>query len=88
MSAISNGTLFVGTSPVQIDGNSNGWSHIHIRNNDTTKTLYIGNSALTTANGLALDKLATIDFDIPPGISFNMVTDAGTCSVSWLRIDH
>lgn len=88
MAGISNGTISVGTSPVQIDGNSNGWSHIHIRNNDTTKALYIGNSNLTIANGLALDKLATIDFDIPPGVAFNMVTDTGTVSVSWLRIDH
>ena len=59
-----------------------------IRNNDTTKTLFIGNSNVTTANGLGIDKLATIDFDLPPGASFNMITDTGTCSVSWLRIDH
>lgn len=86
--AISTGTMSVGTSPVQIDGNYTGWSHIHIRNNDTTKTLYIGNGTVTTANGLPLDKLATIDFDIPPNHSFSMVTDSGTVSVSWLRIDH
>lgn len=85
---IHGGSMTVGTTPIQVDGNFNGWSHIHIRNNDTTKTLYIGNSNVTFGNGLQLDKLTTIDFDIPPGDSFHMVTDTGTCSVSWLRIDH
>lgn len=85
---ITSGTLTVGTTPVQIDGNFQGWSHIHIRNNDSTKTLYIGNGTVTIANGMPLDKLATIDFDLPPNQSFCMVTDAGTVSVSWLRIDH
>lgn len=85
---IHSGLVTVGTSATQIDGNSNGWSHIHIRNNDTTKALYIGNASVTIANGLPLDKLATVDFDLPPGDSLNMITDSGTVSVSWLRIDH
>ena len=86
--AISSGTLTVGLTAIQVDGNSVHPAHIHIRNNDITKTLYIGNSNVTFGNGMQLDKLATIDFDIPPGDSFHMVTDAGTCSVSYLRIDH
>lgn len=85
---IHGGTFSVGTTAVQVDGNFNGWSHIHIRNNDTTKTLFIGNSNVTFGNGMLLDKLSVIDFDIPPGDSFFMVTDSGTCSVSWLRVDH
>lgn len=86
--AITTGNITVGTTAVQIDGNFVGWSHIHIRNNDTTKTLFIGNGTVTIANGLPLDKLATIEFDLPPNTSLSMITDAGTCSVSWLRIDH
>jgi hypothetical protein len=85
---IHGGTISVGTTPVQVDGNAIGWAHMHIRNNDTTKTLYIGNGSVTFGNGMLLDKLSTIDFDVPPGDSFSMVTDSGTCSVSWLRIDH
>jgi hypothetical protein len=88
MSGVSSGTIAVGTTAVQLDGNSNGWSHVHIRNNDSTKTLFIGNGNVTFGNGLSVDKMATIDFDVPPGVAFHMVTDSGTCSVSWLRIDH
>ena len=85
---VYSGTLTVGTTPIQVDGNFNQWSHIHIRNNDQTKSLYIGNGNVTITNGLPLDKLATIDFDLPPNDSFHMVTDSGTVSVSYLRIDH
>ena len=85
---IHTGTISVGITPVQVDGNAVGWAHMHIRNNDTTKTLFVGNGTLTYQTGLGIDKLTTIDFDIPPGDSIYLVTDAGTCSVSWLRIDH
>jgi hypothetical protein len=85
---IHGGTMTIGTSAIQVDGNFNGWSHIHIRNDDSTKTLYIGGSDVTVANGLPIDKMTTIEFDIPPGDSFFLITDSGICSVSWLRIDH
>lgn len=85
---VYSGTLTVGTTPVQVDGNFNQWSHIHIRNNDTTKALFIGNENVTASTGLALDKLATIDFDLPPNDSFHMVAESGNISVSYLRIDH
>lgn len=85
---IHGGSINVSTTPIQVDGNSNGWSHIHIRNNDQTKTLFIGNSTVTAGQGLMINALETIDFDIPPGDYFCMVTSAGTAAVSYLRIDH
>jgi ABC-type uncharacterized transport system fused permease/ATPase subunit len=83
---ISSGTLNVGLTPVQVDGNSVQPAHIHIRNNDTTKTLFIGNSTVSTTNGLPVDKLATIEFTLPPGEALFMVSESGTHSVSFLRI--
>lgn len=88
MSLISSGTQTVGLVRSQIDGNSTHWTHLQIRNNDSTKTLFIGNADVTTANGLPIDKLTTLDFDIPPGESIYMVSDSGDHSVSWLRIVH
>lgn len=85
---ISSGTQTIGTTPSQIDGNSVHWVTITIRNNEDTKTLYIGNSDVTTANGLPLDKLSTQTFTIPPSATLHMVSDSGTHSVSWLRIEH
>lgn len=83
---ITSGTQTVGTTAVPIDGVAASPSHIHIRNNDSTKTLYIGGSDVTTSNGLPVDKLATVELDVPAGQQFCMVsTDTGH-SVSWLRI--
>lgn len=85
---VHNGQVAVGTSAVQVDGNSTGWSHLHIKNLDTTKDLFVGNSTLTTANGFAISKLESFEFDLPPGDSVNLVSSAGTVQVAWMRIDH
>ena len=85
---ISSGTQLVGTTRLQIDGNSVHWVTLTIRNNEDTKTLYLGNSDVTIANGLPIDKVSTQTFTIPPGASLHMVSDSGTHSVSWLRIEH
>lgn len=83
---ITSGTQTVGTIAVAIDGIAASPCHIHIRNNDSTKTLYIGGSTVTTANGLPIDKLTTLDFDLPAGEQLYMIsTDTGH-SVSWLRL--
>lgn len=83
---ISSGTQIVGTTASQIDGNSVHWTKIKIRNNEDTKTLYIGNSDVSVANGLAIDKLTTMEFDLPPNDVLHMVSSSGDHSVSWLKI--
>lgn len=83
---ITSGTQTVGTTAVAIDGVAAGPCHIHIRNNDSTKTLYIGNSNVTTANGLPVDKLVTIEFDVPAGEQLHMVSSDSGHSISWLRV--
>lgn len=85
---INSGTQIIGTTRSQIDGNSVHWVSLTIRNNEDTKTLYVGNSDVTVANGLPIDKGSTQTFEIPPGETLHMVSDSGTHSVSWLRIEH
>lgn len=85
--AIYSGSQTVGVTPVQVDGASVHWTHLHIRNNDSTKTLYIGNSNVTTANGLPVDKLTTMEFDLPPNQHLYMVSESGDHSISWLKIE-
>lgn len=87
MSIITSGTQTVGTTSSQIDGISTKWTHLHIRNNDSTKTLYIGNADVTVANGLPVDKLTTLEFDLPPTATIYMVSEGGSHSVSWMRIE-
>lgn len=86
--AITTGTQVIGNTRSQVDGNSVNWTMITIRNNDTTKTLFLGNSTVTVANGLPVDKLSTQTLEIPPGESLYMVSDSGDHSVSWLRIER
>lgn len=85
---ISSGTQIIGTTSSQIDGNSIHWVSLTIRNNEDTKTLYVGNSNVTPANGLPIDKTSTQTFLIPPSQNLHMVSDSGSHSVSWLRIEH
>ena len=85
---ISSGTQIIGTISSQIDGNSIHWVSLTIRNNEDTKTLYVGNSNVTAANGLPIDKTSTQTFLIPPSQNLHMISDSGSHSVSWLRIEH
>lgn len=83
---ITSGTQSVGTTAVAIDGVASGPSKIKIRNNDSTKTLYIGGPTVTTGNGLPVDKLVTIDFDLPAGEQLWMISTENGHTVSWLRV--
>ena len=83
---ITSGTQTVGTTRVAIDGIAAAPCHIHIRNNDNTKTLYVGGSDVTTANGLAIDKLITVEFDLPAGEQMWMISSDTGHSISWLRL--
>lgn len=83
---ITSGSQVVGTTAVAIDGVAASPCVIYIRNNDQTKTLYIGNSDITTANGLPIDKLSTQSFALPAGGQFHMISSEPGHNISWLRI--
>lgn len=85
--AIYSGTQTIGTVASQLDGNSVHWTHIHIRNNDNAKTMYIGNSDVSVGNGLLVDGGATIDFDLPPNQHLFMISSSGNHTISWLKIE-
>jgi hypothetical protein len=83
---ITSGTQSVGTTAVAIDGVAAAPSHIHIRNNDQTKNLFVGGPNVTTANGLPIDKLTTVEFDLPAGEQMWMISTENGHTVSWLRL--
>jgi hypothetical protein len=83
---ITSGTQSVGTTAVAIDGIAASPCKIQIRNNDQTKTLFVGGPTVTTANGLAVDKLTTIEFELPAGEQMFMISTENGHTVSWLRI--
>ena len=65
--ALSSGTGAVGTAATQINGASANPIKLHISNNDNTDTVYLGDSTVTINNGLVLQKLERIDFELNPG---------------------
>lgn len=83
---ITSGQTTVGTAaPAQIDGNSVQWTRLTVHNNDNTKVMYLGGSAVTTTTGLQLLKEETIQVDLAPGESLYAISSAGDHVISWLR---
>jgi len=83
---ITSGQVTVGTAaPVQIDGNSVQWTRLTVHNNDNTKVLYLGGSAVSTTNGLKLLKEETIQIDLAPNESLYAISASGSHVISFLR---
>jgi hypothetical protein len=83
---IESGRITVGTAAVQVDGSGVSPVRIYIHNEESTKTLFIGNGNVSTANGFVIDKASVQDFLIFPGQSLFMVSATGSHQVSYLRI--
>ena len=83
---ITSGQVTVGTAePVQIDGNSVQWTRLTVHNNDNTKVMYLGGSAVSTTNGLKLLKEETVQIDLAPGESLYAISASGSHVISFLR---
>jgi hypothetical protein len=83
---IESGRITVGTTRVQVDGMGVSPIRIYIHNEESTKTLFIGNGTVTTANGFGIDKSSVQDFLLFPGQSLWMVSESEGHTVSYLRI--
>lgn len=83
---IESGRITVGTTPVQIDGVGVSPIRIFVHNEESTKTLYIGNGTVTTLNGFGIDKNSVQDFLIFPGQSLWVVSESAGHIVSYLRV--
>lgn len=84
--AIESGRVTVGTTPVQIDGIGVSPFRLYIHNEDSTKSLFLGNGSVTIENGFAIDKSSVQDFLIFPGQSMWMVSESSNHLVSYLRV--
>lgn len=82
---VTNGRLSVGTVATPIDGVYQGYSNLTLHNDDNTDAVYIGGSAVTTTNGLALQKEQTIQFEIAPLEQLYVISGKTGHNVSFLR---
>ena len=82
---ISSGQLTVGTlTPSAIDGASVNPIHLTVHNNDSTKTMYLGGSNVSTSNGLKLLKQESYQFTINPGEVLYAISADGGHVISWI----
>ena len=75
----------MGTSATIFDGLSTNPFRLHVHNNDNTSDLFLGNGSVTTATGLRLMKLDSIELTINPGEALYAVSASGSHQVSWLK---
>ena len=85
--AITSGQIQVGLTAVAIDGVYTNPYHLHIHNNEQTKTLYVGGPNVTISNGLQLPGVDSLEVIIAPNDQLWVVSDSGTHLISWLRMD-
>ena len=83
--AISTGQQLIGTVATLVDGISTNPTKLHVHNMDNTKVLFLGNGTVTISNGLALQKLDSIELILNPGESLYAISETGTHLISWLR---
>lgn len=83
---IESGRMTVGITPVQVDGVGVSPIRIYIHNEESTKTLFVGNGSVSVLNGFAIDKQSVQDFLIFPGQSLWIVSESPGHVVSFLRI--
>lgn len=84
--AISNGQVAIGTVATAIDGVHNNPARIYIHNADNTQAVYIGGPDVTSANGMIIEKLETIEFDLEPLDQLFAVSTKLGHTISWIRL--
>jgi len=83
---LSSGSVAVGTAATEIPVTSVNPFLLEVHNNDNTDEVYLGGPGVTTANGLLLDKLESIKFEMTPGDRMFCVSTKTGHTVSWLAI--
>ena len=87
--AFYSGQTSIGTAATVVDGvliGTNGGNpyRLMIHNNDNTDSVYLGGSAVTTSNGLKLDKGVMLQLTVSPtDLLYAVSTKAGHI-MSWL----
>jgi hypothetical protein len=82
---ITSGQLTVGTlTPSAIDGASVNPILLTVHNNDSTKSMFLGGSDVSTTTGLKLLKQESYQFTINPGEVLYAISADGGHVISWI----
>lgn len=82
---VSSGQLTVGTVPTLIDGTYHTNFRLWIHNVDNTDALFLGDSNVTTATGMVLQKEQTIELEMNPLERIYVVSAKTGHTLSYLK---
>jgi hypothetical protein len=83
--AITTGHTSVGLTATIIDGTSNSDFRLTIHNADNTAKVYVGGPGVTTANGLGIEKLTTMQFDMYASQEMYAVSNKTGHIIHWMK---
>lgn len=78
------GQMTINTIPQRVDGKSVNPILLHLANNSTDKTIFIGNHDVSISNGYLLGKGERIDITLLPNEELYIVSEVSGALVSWL----
>ena len=82
---ITTGHTTVGTVSSLVDGTSNSDFRLTIHNADNTTKVYIGGPDVTINNGLGIEKLTTMQFDMYASQEMYAVSDKTGHIIHWMK---
>jgi hypothetical protein len=83
--AITTGHTSVGTVATIVDGTSNSDFRLAIHNADNTAKVYVGGPSVTINNGLGIEKLTTMQFDLYALDELYAVSDKTGHIIHWMK---
>ena len=82
---ITTGHATIGLTASIVDGTSNSDFRLTIHNADNTAKVYIGGPGVTTATGLGIEKLTTMQFDMYASQELYAVSDKTGHIIHWMK---
>jgi hypothetical protein len=58
---------------------------LHIHNNEATTSIYVGNSEVTTENGLRLESKDSLELFMNAGESIYVISTSNNHLITWLK---
>lgn len=83
--AITTGQASVGLTASLVDGTSNSDFRLTIHNADNTAKVYVGGPDVTINNGLGIEKLTTMQFDMYASQELYAVSDKTGHIIHWMK---
>jgi hypothetical protein len=82
---ITTGHTTIGLTASLVDGTSNSDFRLSIHNADNTAKVFLGGPGVTINNGLGLEKLTTMQFDMYASQELYAVSDKAEHIIHWMK---